>query len=188
MRRVALAAAALAVAGCSSDVDTKIYRVPSSSMEPTLHCARPGLGCQAQQMDKVAARSYGDEKPARGDIVVFRTPPLAQYQCGAAGIFIKRVSAVPGDVWKERDGYVYIDGRRVNEPYVRPERRDGETHTLADIPPRGRYTRIPGGMYLLLGDNRASSCDSRRWGLVPGSSIIGRVFEIKRGSKRIHIR
>jgi signal peptidase I len=47
---------------------------------------------------------------------------------------------------------------------------------------------IPPRRYLLLGDNRTASCDSRVWGLVPRRNLIGAVFEIKRGSKRIHIR
>jgi signal peptidase I len=178
MRPLALAAAALAVAGCASDQDTKIYRVPSSSMEPTLHCARPGTGCEAAQMDRVAARPYGDADPARGDIVVFRTPPAALHECGAGGTFIKRVVGLPGERWSERGGFVYIDGRRLEEPYVRPERRDSRSF---------RGGSIPKSRYLLLGDNRASSCDSRFWGLVPRGSIRGRAFEIKRGSKRIHI-
>ena len=186
MRRVALAAAVLTLSACASDEDTKIYRVPSSSMEPTLHCARPGFGCGAKEMDRIAAHPYGDDEPERGEIVVFRTPPLAQRECGAGGTFIKRVVAVPGDVWEERDGYVYINRRKLNEPYIQPERRDSETHTLSDIAPGNQ--RIPSGMYLLLGDNRSASCDSRRWGLVPRRSIIGKVFEIKRGSKRIDIR
>jgi signal peptidase I len=188
MRLLGLAAATLALAGCASDQDTKIYRVPSSSMEPTLHCARPAPGCEAHQMDRVAAHPYGDSDPARGDIVVFRTPPLALRECGAGGIYIKRVIAVPGEVWTERSGVVYIDGRRLSEPYIQPKRRDTETHALLDIPPSGKYRKIPPDMYLLMGDNRASSCDSRRWGLVPRRYVIARVFEIKRGSKRIHIR
>jgi signal peptidase I len=179
MRRLALAAAGLALAGCSSDQDTKIYRVPSSSMEPTLHCARPGLGCEGAQMDRVAAHPYGDSDPRRGDIVVFHTPPAARFKCGSGGTFIKRVVGLPGERWSERSGGVYIDGRKLAEAYIRPGRRDSETFRGGLIPPR---------RYLLLGDNRMSSCDSRIWGLVPRSSIIGKVFEIKRGSKRIHIR
>ena len=179
MRRLALAAAGLALAGCSSDQDTKIYRVPSSSMEPTLHCARPGLGCEGAQMDRVAAHPYGDSDPRRGDIVVFHTPPAARFKCGSGGTFIKRVVGLPGERWSERSGGVYIDGRKLAEAYIRPGRRDSETFRGGLIPPR---------RYLLLGDNRMSSCDSRIWGLVPRSSIIGSVFEIKRGSKRIHIR
>jgi signal peptidase I len=179
MRRLALAAAALAVAGCASDQDTKIYRVPSSSMEPTLHCAAPAAGCEAARMDRVAAHAYGKARPARGDIVVFHTPPAARERCGAGGTFIKRVVGLPGERWSERDGFVYINGRKLDEPFIRPSRRDTETFRGGAIPP---------DRYLLLGDNRASSCDSRYWGLVPRSAIIAKVFEIKRGSKRIHIR
>jgi signal peptidase I len=179
MRRLALAAAAVVLAGCSSDQDTTIYRVPSSSMEPTLHCARPALGCLGAQMDKVAARSYGGDRPARGDIVVFRTPAAARLRCGSGGTFIKRVVGLPGERWSERTGVVYIDGRKLDEPYIRPSRRDTESF---------RGGSIRSDRYLLLGDNRASSCDSRYWGLVPRGSILGKVFEIKRGSKRIHIR
>ncbi len=179
MRRVAFAAAAVALAGCSSDRDTKIYRVPSSSMEPTLHCARPGIGCEADQNDLVAVRPYGDGNPERGDIVAFRTPPAATRECGSGGTFIKRIVALPGERWSERKGYVYVDGRKLDEPYVRPERRDADT-----LGP----TAIPRGSYFLLGDNRVSSCDSRRWGSIPRKSVIGKAIEIKRGSKRIHIR
>jgi signal peptidase I len=154
------------------------YRIPSSSMEPTLHCARPGLGCEARTSDRVLANRfiYHFRAPKRGDIIVFHTPSLAVRECGAGGTFVKRLIGLPGDVWEERSGYVYIDGKKLNEPYVRPERRDSETHTLADIPPPGKYTRIPKDMYLMMGDNRASSCDSRRWGLVPKKNLIGEVF------------
>jgi signal peptidase I len=179
MRRVALAAAALALAGCSADQDIKVYRVPSSSMEPTLHCARPALGCEAEENDLVAVQPYGDDDPKRFDIAAFRTPRAAQLECGSGGIFIKRIVALPGETWSERDGYDYVDGRRLEEPYVSADRRDTETHPAIRIPP---------GRFFLLGDNRASSCDSRRWGAVPRANLIGRAIEIKRGSKRIHIR
>jgi signal peptidase I len=154
------------------------YRIPSSSMEPTLHCARPGLGCEARTSDRVLANRfiYHFRAPRRGEIVVFHTPPLAVRECGAGGTFVKRLIGLPGDVWEERNGFVYIDGKKLSEPYVHPERRDSETHTMADIPPVGTYTRIPKDMYLMMGDNRASSCDSRRWGLVPKKNLIGEVF------------
>jgi signal peptidase I len=89
---------------------------------------------------------------------------------------VKRLVGLPGDVWEERAGYVYINGSRLNEPYIKPDRRDDRTMGLADIPPRKRYTRIPKGYYLMMGDNRRSSCDSRVWGLVPRTSLIGPVF------------
>jgi signal peptidase I len=179
-RALSLAAVAIVAAGCSSDRDTRRFRVPSSSMEPTLHCARPALGCEGKTMDLVAVHPYsGSVRPRRGDIAVFRTPPRARVRCGSGGIFIKRVVGLPGERWSERSGYIFIDGRRLEEPYVIPDRRDTESF---------RGGRLPQNEFLLLGDNRESSCDSRFYGLVPRRNLIGRVFEIKRGSKRIHIR
>ena len=154
------------------------YRIPTSSMEPTLHCARPADGCEAATSDRVLACRfcYHLRAPHRGDIVVFNTPKLARQQCGARGTFVKRLIGLPGEVWEERGGYVYINGQRLNEPYVPPDRRDGRTIGLTDIPPRGTYTRIPKGMYLMMGDNRRSSCDSRAFGLVPRRNLIGNAF------------
>jgi signal peptidase I len=147
-------------------------------MEPTLHCARPVSGCRAGISDRVIVNrlAYRYRNPHRGEIVVFRTPALAKEKCGAGGTFVKRVIGLPGDVWEERTGYVYIDGRKLDEPYIRPVRRDAQTLSLADLPPKGTLTRIPTNDYLMMGDNRASSCDSRVWGLVPRKNLIGEVF------------
>ena len=153
------------------------YRIPSPSMEPTLHCARPEPGCEASRSDRVLANRfiYHFRDPKRGEIVVFHSPQAAKAAC-TGGIFVKRIIGLPGEVWAERNGYTYIDGRRLAEPYVQPDRRDSDTKTMLDIPPTGTLRRIPSGMYLMEGDNRAHSCDSRVWGLVPRHSIIGKVF------------
>lgn len=153
------------------------YRIPSPSMEPALHCARPEPGCEASRSDRVLANRfiYHFRDPHRGDIVVFHAPAAAKTAC-TGGIFVKRIIGLPGEVWEERSGYTYIDGKRLAEPYVLPQRRDQETRTLDDIPPAHTMRRIPSGMYLMEGDNRAHSCDSRVWGLVPRESIIGKVF------------
>lgn len=153
------------------------YRIPSPSMEPTLHCARPEPDCEAANSDRVLANRfiYHFRDPRRGEIVVFHAPEAARREC-MGGIFVKRIIGLPNEVWAERDGYTYIGGRRLSEPYIRPERRDRETKTLFDIPPTGTMKRIPKGMYLMEGDNRAHSCDSRVWGLVPRKNIIGKVF------------
>jgi signal peptidase I len=154
------------------------YRIPSSSMEPTLHCAAPAQGCEARSSDRVLACRfcYHLRSPRRDDIVVFNTPSLAKQECGSEGTFVKRLIGLPGEVWEERQGYVYINGQKLNEPYIKPDRRDNRTMGLADIPPRNTYTRIPKDMYLMMGDNRKSSCDSRVWGLVPRKNLIGNVF------------
>ena len=153
------------------------YRIPSSSMEPTLHCAHPGLGCEARTSDRVLANRfiYHFRNPKRGEIVVFNTPNLAKRECGAGGTFVKRLIGLPGETWEEKTGTVYIDGKPLKEPYIRPERRDTESHSLGDIT-HSTMTRIPKDMYLMMGDNRSQSCDSRKWGLVPRAKLIGPVF------------
>jgi signal peptidase I len=157
------------------------YRIPSSSMEPTLHCARPDSGCEARFSDRVLACRfcYRIWSPQRGDIVVFKTPPLATVRCGAGGTFVKRLIGLPGDVWEERAGYVYVNGKKLNEPYVQPSRRDARTI---------RPITIPKGQYFMMGDNRSASCDSRAWGTVPRKDLIGKVFATYWPPSRITIR
>ncbi|HEV2592556.1 MAG TPA: signal peptidase I [Gaiellaceae bacterium] len=156
------------------------YRIPSSSMEPTLHCAAPDAGCEASFSDRVLACRfcYRFWSPKRGDIIVFQTPPLAAIRCGAGGTFVKRLIGLPGDTWAERNGYVYINGKKLDEPYIKPDRRD--TRTVKAV-------HIPSGRYFFMGDNRSSSCDSREWGTVPRGNLIGKVFAIYWPPKRIRI-
>ena len=157
-------------------------------MEPTLHCPRPQPGCEGHQRDLIYAVPYKGASPRRGDIVVVETPQRAGTVCGSRGLFVKRVIGLPGDAWSERKGFVYINGRRLVEPYVAPDHRDDLTLTLAGIPPRRKRARIPPRMFIVLGDNRSSSCDSRFWGFLPLANVRGKVVEIKRGSQRIHLR
>jgi signal peptidase I len=149
------------------------YRIPSSSMEPTLHCALPGQGCLAKGglfsgSDRVLACRicYDISSPKRGDIVVFNTPPRALLACGTGGVYVKRLIGLPGETWSEKDGYVYINGKRLDEPYIQPEYRDHLT-----VKP----LKIPAGQYFMMGDNRLGSCDSRKWGTVPRDNLIGKV-------------
>jgi signal peptidase I len=145
------------------------YRIPSSSMEPTLRCAKPAAGCDATFSDRVIANrlAYRFRDPRRGEIVVFTAPPAAKQRCTEGGTFVKRLIGLPGEVVSERDGYVYVDGKPLSEPYVDASRRDHLTQTWA---------RIPKGEYFMMGDNRVDSCDSRQWGPVPRKNLIGPVL------------
>jgi len=151
------------------------YRIPSSSMEPTLHCARAGGdgGCEARFSDRILANRfvYHLHNPRRGDIIVFNVPKKALAECNADGVFVKRLIGLPGETIAVRTindkGYVFINGRKLNEPYIEAARRGDES-----FGPK----KIPAGQYFMMGDNRKASCDSRRWGTVPRGNIIGKVF------------
>jgi len=165
----------------------KPYRIPSSSMEPTLHCARPAQGCEAGVSDRVIACEicYRFGSPSRGQIVVFHAPAKAAQPaaCGEGGVFVKRLIGMPGDtVHEDAHSYIWIDGKRLNEPYVSAAARAADTEF------RGRTWHVPAGHYFLLGDNRGESCDSRVWGSVARKSLIGpvvlRYFPLTRISLR----
>jgi signal peptidase I len=161
------------------------YRIPSSSMEPTLHCARPATACEARFSDRVLANRfiYHLTDPARGDVIVFETPPEARAKCGAGGTFVKRIIGLPGERVQMRvhrgAAFVYIDGRRLEEPYLEHDRRD--------IGPAESF-RVPPSSYFVMGDNRSQSCDSRVWGSVPRDNIIGKVFMTYWPPQRISFR
>jgi signal peptidase I len=159
------------------------YRIPSSSMEPTLHCAQPGAGCEARFSDRVLANRfiYHFRDPHRGEIVVFKTPPEAE-RCenGAGGeTFVKRIIGLPGDSIREQNGTIFVNGTKLDEPYVQPQERDQRSFAKQLIPPAD---------YFMMGDNRASSCDSRDWGPVPRANLIGPVFAVYWPPQRIGFR
>jgi signal peptidase I len=163
---VTIGLAAIAVLVFEAEV-AKPYRIPTPSMEPTLHCAKPVSGCLSRVADRVIANRvvYRIHAPRRGDIVVFRAGARVKAACGAGGTFIKRIVGLPGEKVSMRNGLVLINGVSLVEPYLRPEYRGRES---------GDWARVAGESYFVLGDNRTMSCDSRRWGLVRRNEIIGR--------------
>jgi signal peptidase I len=151
------------------------FYIPSGSMEPTLE---PG--------DRVLVNKipYYLHEPRRGEVIVFENPdPSAQEDRGVVGgfvhwlaqglglstnpdeDFIKRVIGVPGDEVQGRNGYVYVNGRRVDEPYLAQKTKPFEPIT------------VPEGSLFVMGDNRRASNDSRfGLGFVPISKVVGRAF------------
>jgi signal peptidase I len=169
------------------------YRIPSSSMEPTLNCAKgPAFpGCLGNSSDRVLAcricLDFGP--PSRGEIVVFNTPSAAATKCGEGGTFVKRVIGLPGDTVREDDnGFIWIKSPgakefvRLKEPYLSASRR------LADSQHFGQKWTVPPGEYFMMGDNRPESCDSRVWGSVPRNDLIGTVFFVYWPPDRIGFR
>lgn len=167
--RFMLLGLAVVVAGCGKDTKTYTYR--SSAMEPTIHCAgSPSAGCEADTADTLIVESF-DGSPERGDIVLLEPSDSARRKCVPGEFYVKRVIALPGETWEMRGGNVYIDDQRLAEAYVTADRRDQSTY-----PSR----RVPEDMFVVMGDNRASSCDSRVFGAIPRASITGRVTKIER--------
>lgn len=146
--------------------------VASSSMEPTIHCANPVDGdCRGKRPDLVLQEQSGARSVRRGDIVAFRLPVKAVSYCApGSGEALKRVIGVGGDRVSERDGIVSVNGRVLKEPYVPASERDHRS---------GNWV-VPSGSFLVMGDDRRVSCDSRYWGPLRGSLLIGRVVEILR--------
>ena len=127
------------------------FSIPSSSMRPTLEVGDHVLVTPYRQL-------WRRVLPARGDVIVFRSPLDPNY------FYTKRIVAVPGDVLEIRKGRARINGVTLSESYVADPVRSGD-----------RGAEIIGvGRYFVMGDHRSDSFDSRAWGTLPGSLIVGR--------------
>ena len=130
---------------------TARYVVDGQSMEPNLHTG---------QFLIVSRLAYKFGVPQRGDIIVFDFPG------NPADDYVKRVIGLPGDTVTIQAGQIFINGNRLEEPYLPDERV---------LPTQGRWN-VPDGSYFVLGDNRAHSSDSRSWGMLPEDAIIGKAW------------
>ncbi len=124
-------------------------RVDGFSMNPTL---------QNGEFVLVNRMAYRLGQPQRGDIIVFQFPRDPTQD------LIKRVIGLPGDDVKVQDGAVYVNGNRLNEPYI------------AAAPLYNGDWRVPVGSLFVLGDNRNDSSDSHSWGTVPLDKVIGKAI------------
>lgn len=133
------------------------HQVDGRSMEPNFHNGEYIL------TDKVSYR-FGD--PKRGEVVVFHSPQDERVD------FIKRIIAVPGDEVMVKGGYVYLNNQKLEETYL----NDPGAVTAGRFLREGQPVEVPNGQYLVLGDNRLHSSDSREWGLITQGGIVGRAF------------
>jgi len=141
--------------------------IPSGSMLPTLQINDKLI------VDKL---SYRFAVPQRGDIVVFSPTKELQSE-NYHDAFIKRVIGLPGEKVELRNGKVYINNKPLSERnYLSDQQRTSiDVCTSGKQPPfLSQPVTIPPNSYLVLGDNRGSSYDSRCWGIVPRDNIIGR--------------
>ena len=151
--------------------------IPSGAMEPTLHGSPNAWEADRILVDKF---SYRFQSPKRGDIIVFMpTDELVKEQYHDA--FIKRIVGLPGEKVELKNGQVYINNQALAEnKYLSTNQR-----TVIDVctagmqsPYLAKPVTIPSESYLVLGDNRSSSYDSRCWGVVPKNLIIGKAYKI----------
>jgi len=132
------------------------FYIPSASMEPTLQVG------DRLMVNKLSVE-FGTINV--GDVVVFKAP--ATENCGEkVADLVKRVIGTPGDVLTSKGNTIYVNGKPLDEKWP---------HTEPLGPAIGHVT-VSANQYFVMGDNHADSCDSRSWGTVPRSDIIGKAF------------
>lgn len=146
------------------------FYIPSGSMLPTLQVGDRII------VDKL---SYRFHDPHRGDIVVFARPPLEDQ---AYADLVKRVIGLPGETVSSQNGQVYINGKQLHEPWLPSGTQSytgalagGDSHPEFDLP---GPVKIPPGDYYVMGDNRRDSEDSRFFGPIARSLIVGRAVAV----------
>jgi signal peptidase I len=178
---VAIIAVAVGLAFLIQAFVVKPYKIPSGSMEPTLAIGQRIL------VNRIGTH-FGE--PKIGEIAVFNPPEGArngicgpnphQVTSGGAACdqpvpkrssetFIKRVVAGPGDTIYIKQGHVYLNGKREKDSYIAECGESSECNFPTPI-------KIPAGHWFMMGDNRGNSEDSRFWGPIPTSWIIGEAF------------
>lgn len=141
--------------------------ITGDSMYPTLHNKEKIIS------EKISGKISAIE---RGDILVFRHPERPdQY-------LIKRVVGLPNEKFEIKDGHILINDEKLPEPYLEEENTYGgeKIHTSINI-------IVPENEYVLLGDNRLNSTDSRKWGTIKEENIVGKAFVVFAPLNRMRI-
>ena len=138
------------------------HQVNGQSMVPNFQSGEHVL------TDKVA---YRMRDPERGEVLVFHAPPAANCAKGTGCDFIKRVIGVPGDTIEVKNNAIWVNGEKLPEDYI-PE----DFAIMAGKATKGQSVYLGDGEFFVCGDNRPYSSDSRAWGAIEKTDIIGRVF------------
>ena len=131
--------------------------INGSSMEPNFHNGEYIL------TNKVL---YKFRNPIRGDVVIFKSPMNKEID------YIKRIIGLPGDTVKLENNSMYVNGQKVNEPYLAPDVIIFGGSYLSE----GSEVTVPPGQYFVMGDNRPHSSDSREFGPIAKEDFIGVAF------------
>jgi len=135
------------------------YRIPSGSMRPMLQAGDRLLADKA---------IYEKSEPQRGDIIVFKYPQDPNRD------FVERLIAFGGETLEIREGNIYVDGQLANDPRI----KNRFYYNRGDYGQAGSPVKVPEGYYYVLGDDSASSHDSRFWGFVPQENLVGKIYKI----------
>jgi signal peptidase I len=152
-RRATIAVVLLSavLAGCSVFAG-RTYRMQTLDMSPTIP---KGMELSLQSETSVH----------RGDIVAFKPPGFLELH--GVNYLLRRVVGLPGETISARDGRVVVDSRALSEPYL----------PRGTFSPEFKAVRIPAGHYFVLGDDRRTALDSRRFGPVSRTDIVGRATD-----------
>ncbi|MDD5270111.1 MAG: signal peptidase I [Candidatus Omnitrophica bacterium] len=146
----------------------ELYKIPSGSMIPTLLVGDRIVVVKyvyGPRLPFISVRLPGFREPRMGDIVVFKSPDDPNKS------FIKRYIAGEGDTVEIRNGKLLVNGKVVEDP---PAFRRVYYYNRGDYGIEGKPITVPKNSYFVLGDNSASSKDSRYWGFVPRNYLIGK--------------
>jgi len=147
------------------------FKIPSESMEPTLH-GHPRFG------DRILVNRfrYFFREVSRGDIVIFKIRGIKAL--GGKKDFIKRIVGLPGDSIAIDDGRVYINGKILEEPEIFKDQRYSFLKRVMKFGDPENPVKIPEDSFFVMGDNTENSKDSRFFGFVPRENLAGRAFLI----------
>ncbi|MFT4888162.1 MAG: signal peptidase I [Pseudohongiellaceae bacterium] len=171
------------------------FQIPTGSMIPTLEVGDFILVnkfAYGVRLPVIGTKLIDIDEPKRGEVMVFIPPHVDQY-------YIKRVVGLPGDTIRYEDKNLFINGEMISKAFVGPITVDTSigdlsgtlySELLGDVEHPAQFidaagsrrTRttwlIPNGHYFMMGDNRDNSADSREWGAVPESQIVGKAFAV----------